>query len=132
VDREGQLVLPKSARTRGGYQPVVHLVAEGKSDRVETTAGATIRFHMEAEDPDNEVVRAEMDFEGDNRYDESRAVRGKKVSADFSFRYETPGVYFPTVRVTDSTAVRGARQAAIQNLATIRVIVGLAVAKPQN
>jgi len=45
--------------------------------------------------------------------------------------YETPGVYFPTVRVTDSTAVRGARQAAIQNLASIRVIVGPA-ARPQN
>jgi hypothetical protein len=123
VGSDGQLVFPPSARERGGYQAVVQLLAEGKAERIETAAGSTVRFHMEAEDPDNEVVRAEMDFEGDNRYDESKPVRGKKVSADFSFRYDKPGVYFPTVRVTDSTAVRGARVSAIQNLATVRVIV---------
>ena len=119
-----QIVLPKSARARGGYQPVVELRAEGKLDRLQIDPGAEVRFHVEAEDPDNEVIQADMDFEGDNRFDETKAVRGRKVTAEFSHRYDQPGVYFATARVTDSTAIHGARTSAIQNLATVRVIVG--------
>ena len=77
-------------------------------DNVANLAIAQMLF-LEAEDPDNEVVRAEMDFEGDNQFDETKPVRGKRVNADFSYRYDKPGVYFATVRVTDSTAIRGAR-----------------------
>jgi hypothetical protein len=50
-------------------------------------------------------------------------ARGKKVTADFSHRNDQPGVYFATVRVTDSTAVHGAKVSGIQNLASVRVIV---------
>jgi hypothetical protein len=123
VDADGQLVFPKSAEKRGGYQPVVELRADGHAGRYEVAAGAEVRFHVEAEDPDNEVVRAEMDFKGDNHFDETKAVTGKKVIADFSHRYDKPGVYFATVRVTDSTTVHAARMNGIQNVASVRVIV---------
>jgi hypothetical protein len=123
LDADNQLVFPQSAGARGGYQPVVELYADGRTGRLEIAPGAEVRFHVEAEDPDNDVIRAEMDFEGDNRFDETRPVRGKKVTADFSHRYDQPGVYFATVRVTDSTAIHGARVGGIQNLASVRVII---------
>jgi hypothetical protein len=111
------------AGARGGYQPVVELRADGRTGRLEIAPGAGVRFHVEAEDSDNEVIRAEMDFEGDHRFDETRPVRGKKVTADFSHRYDQPDVYFATVRATDSTAVHGAKVSGIQNLASVRAIV---------
>jgi len=123
VDADGQLVLPKSAAGRGGYQPVVALQADGKSGRLEIQAGAEVRFHADAEDPDNEIIRAEMDFDGDNHFDQTETVRGKKVSVEFAHRYDKAGVYFATVRVTDSTDVRGAPGKGLQNLSTVRVVV---------
>jgi dienelactone hydrolase len=129
LDKQNQLVLPKSAAARGGYQPVVELRAGGETARLEIAPGAEVKFHAEAEDPDNEVVREEIDFEGDNQFDETQNVRGKKVVVEFRHRYDKPGTYFPTVRVTDSTLIAGApSRSGLQNLASVRVVVKAAEA----
>jgi hypothetical protein len=94
VDAARQIVLPQSAGERGGYQPVVSLRANGKSDRLEVAAGTEVRFHTDAEDPDNEIVRTEIDFEGDNRFDLQEPARGRRVSIDFTHRYERPEFIF--------------------------------------
>ncbi|MCP4000570.1 MAG: PKD domain-containing protein [Gammaproteobacteria bacterium] len=48
-------------------------------------------------DADGSIVRYEWDYDGDGAFDYSSATQGST-----SFRYELPGVYFPTLRVTDN------------------------------
>lgn len=123
-DSLNQLVLPPTAARRKGYQPVVSMSANGRHDRLDVAAGREVLFEALAEDPDNDLVKAEIDFEGDDRFDQSADLHGRAASARFSFRYEKPGTYSPTVRVTDSTRSKGSREGGIQNLARIRVVVG--------
>jgi hypothetical protein len=123
LDSLNQLVLPQTAAQRKGYQPVVRLAANGQHDRLEVAAGSEVVFEIQAEDPDNDLLKAEIDFEGDDRFDQSIGLKGRAASARFSFRYEKAGQYLPAVRVTDSTVSKGSREKGIQNLAAIRVVV---------
>ena len=123
LDALNQLVLPATAAERKGYQPVVRMSANGQRDRLEVAAGREVVFEADAEDPDNDLRKAEIDFEGHDRFDRSTDLHGRAATARFSFRYERPGIYAPTVRVTDSTVSKGSGEAGIQNLARIRVIV---------
>ncbi len=116
IDEWNQLVLPREATQRRGYQPVVSLHSESAG----TNAFA---FQVEAEDPDNDVIRVEMDYEGDGKFDESREVRGKRITAEFKHIYGKGGVYYPVARVTDSTVSAATPAAGIQNLATRRIAV---------
>ena len=113
IDEFNQIVLPGTAAQRKGYQPLVWLrAARAAQDAI---------LEVEAEDPDNEVVRVDIDFEGDGKFDETRAVRGKRISSAFRHDYPGPGVYYPTARVVDSTVSPATNPAGIQNLATVRV-----------
>ena len=123
LDSLNQLVLPSTAARRKGYQPVVSLLANGQHDKLEVGAGREVLFEARAEDPDNQLVKAEIDFEGDDRFDRSMDLSGRTAVARFSFRYDKPGIYSPTVRVTDSTVSKGSQVGGIQNLARIQVIV---------
>jgi hypothetical protein len=123
MDDLNQLVLPAAAAQRKGYQPVVKLSANSKTGRMEVPQGQEVSFQVQAEDPDNEIIQLEMDYEGDGKFDQSRSVRGKRVIALFPHRYEKAGAYFPTVRATDSTTIEGSTAPGIQNLA----VVGLTV-----
>jgi hypothetical protein len=123
LDALNQLVLPPAAALRKGYQPVVRIAANGRRERLEVQAGSEVVFEVQAEDPDNELVKAEMDFEGDDHYDQRVDLHGRAASARFSFRYDKPGAYRPAVRVTDSTVSPGSREKGIQNLAAIRIVV---------
>ena len=87
----------------------MELRANGQRARLEIAAGSQVRFDVEAVSPINRVALAQMDFEGDNRFDETKAVDGSKALLEFHHRYAERGTYFPTVRVTDSTSVPGAR-----------------------
>lgn len=115
LDSLNQLVLPETASARKGYQPVVAIRVKGN--------GAGRQFYVRAEDPDNEVLKIEVDFEGDGAFDASREVKGSPVEMEFSHHYSRPGVYFPTARVTDSTQSLGARVSGIQNVAWTRVVI---------
>ena len=64
IDSMNQLVLPGTAAERKGYQLVVRLRANGRDERIEVRVGEEIRFEAEAEDPDNGLLEAEIDFEG--------------------------------------------------------------------
>ncbi|MCL5744489.1 MAG: hypothetical protein M1541_11280, partial [Acidobacteria bacterium] len=115
VDEVSQIVLPRTARLRKGYQPVVVLSSRlNKAD-----AGFTVA----AEDPDNEIVRVEMDWEGDGKFEETREVRGRSVKLELTHHYEKSGTYYPVARVTDSTTSVATAQRGIQNLATVQVVV---------
>lgn len=123
VSELSQIVLPKNADERRGYQPLATLTANDKPGSVEVPAGAEVVFKATAEDPDNDVVRLEMDFDSDGKFDASAEVRGRKVSHTFRHVYGKPGIQFATVRVTDSTASQGSAAGGIQNVAHIRVVV---------
>ena len=123
IDESNQLHLAESAEQRGGYQPVVSISADGQDTRLETAKVATVAFRVVAADPDNELVSCEIDFEGDGTYDERRRADSKKVDFTFHHSYDTPGTFFPTARVTDSTASIGSIGNGIQNLAAMRVVV---------
>jgi hypothetical protein len=104
----GQIELPRSAMERRGYQAVVTLSVEAK-------AGTDALFHAAAEDPDNELVKLEMDFDGDGKFDASIDVKGAKVSHSFRHVYVKPGAYLATARAIDANG--------IQNIAQVRFSV---------
>lgn len=108
----GQIVLPAAAAARKGYQPVA--IVEG------TAEGAEGAFSVVAQDPDNDVIRIEIDYESDGKFDDSRDARGRRVTATFRHTYDKPGEYIATVRVTDATVSRGSANVGIQNLARSR------------
>ncbi len=123
VSGVNSLSFPKTAALRGGYQPVVTLAANGKSARIEIAAGQEVAFEVVAEDPDNEVIRVEMDFDADGQFEQSQEVRGKRITARFTHRYQAAGTYFPVAQVTDSTTSNGSRAKGIQNITSVRVVV---------
>lgn len=124
VDALSQIQLPADSSSRGGYQPVVQL-RSGQSGvrKVSTQAGQVVEFTVSAEDPDNDLALVEFDYNGDGKYDDSAKVSGRRATANFKHTYSQTGVFFPTVRVTDSTALPGIPVTGIQNLATLRVVV---------
>ena len=120
IDSMNQLVLPETAAERKGYQLVVRLRANGREERIEVRVGEEIRFEAEAEDPDNGLLEAEIDFDGDDRFDQTVVLSGQTAVARFKHRFREPGTYISAVRVTDTTESFGG---GIQNLAAIRVVV---------
>ena len=120
MDELGQIALPPTAEQRKGYQPVIQLRANGLKNRLEAAAGKKVTFEVQAEDPDNSLVRVEMDFDGDGQFDQSQIMSGRKASAEFTFQYGSPGEYIAAARVTDSTVTQGG---GIANLDAIRVTV---------
>jgi hypothetical protein len=115
LDALNQVVLPPAAAARKGYQPVVHLKAQ------ETTG--QFAFHVEAEDPDNDVVRIEVDYNGSGKFEEPKEVRGRHVTAEYRRHYEPGKTYFPAVRVTDGTNSVATPGPGIQNIAIGRLEV---------
>ena len=120
MDELNQLVLPPTAAQRKGYQPVVRLLANDAEHRVEAAIGEKIRFTIRAEDPDNGLSKVEIDFDGDDRFDQSQAMTGSKDSAEFTYQYNVAGEYTPVALVTDSSVTQAG---GISNLAVIRVVV---------
>jgi hypothetical protein len=120
MDEMNQLILAPTAAERQGYQPVVRLLANGKEHRIEARAGEEIEFLVEAEDPDNELAQAEIDFHGDDRYDQTNKLNGKKAKTRFTHRYDRPGEHIAAVRVSDTTETA---HCPVSNLAAVRVVV---------
>lgn len=114
LDALNQLVLPPTAAARKGYQPVLHLNAREENGQ--------FTFQVEAEDPDNRVVRIQLDYEGDGKFDASREVNAERVVVSFTHRYQKAGIYYPTALVTDSTTSLGGPVGGIQNVAWVRVL----------
>jgi len=130
LDEMNQLVLPPSAAERGGHQPLFALPADGRTERLEVAVGRRLTFTVQAEDPDNDLLQIEIDFEGDHAFDGSAPATGAKAAATFNHAYDQPGTYFATARVTHATASVGTpperlgiRLQGSQNIDQVRIVV---------
>ena len=83
LDSLNQLVLPSTAAKRKGYQPVVTLSANGRHDHLTVAAGSEVGFEARVENPDNDLLKAEIDFEGDDRFDRTADLHGRAAVAPF-------------------------------------------------
>ncbi len=124
----GQLVMPQTAKERGGIQPVVKATADGKA-RADVKVGQRVTFAVDAEVPPGTgtVVAAEWDFDGAGKFPFSFSeIDGKTASIKLTttYAFEKPGTYFPAVRVVSHREgdVK-ATSRRIENLGRVRVVV---------
>ncbi|KAL3471066.1 hypothetical protein BJX99DRAFT_263680 [Aspergillus californicus] len=124
--RNSQVVVPESASKRGGIQPGVELTVDGGS-RTKVKVGETVTFTVQATAPPGtgRIVSIEWDFKGTGEFIEGNTRKpSESVKALVTHTYDTPGTYFPAVRVashrdgdTDTPFARAL------NLGRARVIV---------
>jgi hypothetical protein len=124
---DGMALLP-TAEKRRGVQPVVLATANG-AIRADVAVGEAVRFEVEAEAPPGAgtIIAAEWDFDGAGSWPIKHAgIDGNatRIGLSATYRFDRPGTYFPSVRVTvhregDVAAVHR-RQI---NLARVRVVV---------
>lgn len=124
---DGRIVLPSSAKERGGIQPVVHVTANG-AKKAEVTAGTPVTLELHAEVPDGAgtIISVKWDLDGSGSYPVTQEHDGE--SADLTLRlewtYTEPGTYFPTALVEshrDSDVAATSRR--IPNLDAARIVV---------
>jgi hypothetical protein len=124
---DGQIILPTSAKERGGIQPVVSVTSEGNK-RVEVPAGAPVRLDVHAEVPPGagSIVAIKWDLDGTGSYPVSAEIdsRSAEFTHTLEWTYDSPGTYYPTALVEshrdgdlDATTRR------IPNLDSVRVVV---------
>ena len=107
---ENQIILDEDASVRNGLQPMVKLLAQG-SECAKVKKGQSVAFCANVVMPAaaGEFVHAEWSFEGeqDYPYREGDVKLWNEnglchASVETVHVFETPGVYFPTVRVTSN------------------------------
>ncbi|MDB5455640.1 MAG: uncharacterized protein JWP92_1225, partial [Caulobacter sp.] len=123
---DGKVALPRSAKTRGGVQPVVEVTANG-AVRADAKVGEPVTFTARAEAPDGAgtFTQAQWDLDASGAFAlKAEVAPGQtELSLLTTTTFEAPGVYFVTCRVRlnrngDPTARRQ-----IENLASARVVV---------
>jgi hypothetical protein len=124
---DGHIVLPMSAKERGGIQPIVHVTADG-SKRSEVSAGTPVDLQMRAEVPPGAgtIISVKWDLDGTGTYPVTQDVDGiaTEVTVELQWSYDTPGTYFPTALVEshrDGDVAATSRR--IPNLDSARVVV---------
>lgn len=124
---DGQVILPASAKERGGIQPVVSVTADG-AKRVQVRAGTPVRLEVHAEVPPRAggVVSIKWDPDGTGAYPVSGETDGSsaEVTHTLQWVYQSPGTYFPTALVEshrDGDVTATSRR--IPNLDAARVVV---------
>lgn len=124
--KDSQVIVPASAKERGGIQPVVELKANG-GVRADVRAGEPVAFTASIEAPPGagQVVKAEWDFEGSGDYPAVARIDAPDtlVRLEATYTYAKPGTYFPVLRATAQR--NGDTQtpyARIQNIARVRVV----------
>lgn len=125
---DGQIVLPATAKERGGIQPVVSVTANGVvSTEVKAGTEVSLRVHAEVPEGAGTIISAKWDFDGSGTYPYVHPdIDGSSAQVELSTThvFDEPGTYFATALVEshregDLNAV--ARR--IPNLASARVIV---------
>jgi hypothetical protein len=123
---DGQVVVAETARERHGVQPVVTLTVN-RSDRAEIKAGETLRFTGMIEVPPGAgtVAAAEWDFDGSGKFVQTSEVgKGKrKATVSITYKFDKPGIYFPSLRGTSQRDSKDTTYARIQNIDPVRVVV---------
>ncbi|MEE3753121.1 hypothetical protein [Mycobacterium intracellulare] len=124
---DGQIILPASAKERGGIQPVVSVTADG-AKCIQVRAGTSVRLEVRAEVPPQAgtIVSIKWDLDGTGTYPVSRETDGSSVEVTdaLQWTFQTPGTYFPTALVEshrDGDVTVTSRR--IPNLDAARVVV---------
>jgi hypothetical protein len=125
---DGQVVLPPTAAERLGIQPVVTVVAGGGS-RCEVSVGEPVRIEATAEVPPGAgtVIAIEWDLDGSGTYPVSvEGIDGRSahVATSITHRFDEPGTWFVTARVTSHRdGDVNATSCRVTNVAQARVVV---------
>ena len=125
---DGQVLVPPTAQSRKGIQPVVTLKANG-GERAEVRVGEPVRLAGTIEVPPGAgyVVAAQWDFDGKGEFPLSaRLGKGKRarVSVATSTSFDQPGTYFAALRgVSQRQGDAATPFARIQNLGRVRIVV---------
>lgn len=126
---DGKIALPPTATERGGIQPVVSVTADGASS-VRVAPGTDVRLVVRGEVPPGAgtIIAIDWDLDGRGTFPSRHTdIDGTAatLTRSINHRFDEPGVYFATARVTshrdgDLSAI--ARR--VQNLASARITVG--------
>jgi hypothetical protein len=124
---DSQVIVPASARERGGPQAVPELKANG-GVRAEVRVGEPVSFTASAEVPPGQglVVGADWDFEGRGQFTahEGLGAPAERVEITARHAYAAPGTYFPVLRVhSHRDGDAQTPYARVQNIARARVVV---------
>ena len=129
VDKDTQVqVPPLLGLLRGGMQPVVTLLANGR-ERADVKAGDTVTFLALIDVPPKtgKVVAAEWDFLGVGNYPVAQPAGdlGKStVILKQTFTFTAPGTYFPVLRAASQrNGDPNDLFTRVNNLARVRVVV---------
>jgi PKD domain len=127
LTRDNELVLPRTARERGGIQPVVAVDANG-GRRAEVAVGEPVTFTARAEQPSGTgtIVAAEWDFTGRGSWEAARLPTDRAselLDVSATHTYTEPGTYFASFRVDAHRDGPDGTGPPIQNLARVRVVV---------
>jgi hypothetical protein len=124
---DGKVTLPPTASERGGIQPVVSVRANGWS-RADVKVGAPVTLEVEGEAPPRAgtIIAVEWSFDGSGQFAAEAGIGGKSANVKLTKtqRYERPGVYFATARVTSH--LEGdvkAQHRRLVNVASARIVV---------
>jgi hypothetical protein len=122
------IVLESDPKLRGGVQPVVELTVDGH-DRIEVLVGSEVHFTGKGTVPTGAgtIVEAEMDFEGIDTWPfQAKGADGSTDTLDVKavHTFNTPGTYFPVLRIGSHADGATRSGEAIRNLARVRVVVG--------
>lgn len=104
--KDGQIIVPDSAKKRAGIQPVVHLYADGDK-KVCIRAGEKVTLTAEIDVPEKggHIEEAKWDFEMTGTFGESgnlTVLENGGAIAVASHVFQTPGTYFPVVKVASN------------------------------
>ena len=123
---DGQVIVPTTARARGGVQPVVTLTADGVA-RAGVRAGDEVVLRVEVEVPPGtgHIVAVEWDLDGSATYATPETVAPQpRVELERRHRFTQPGTHFVTVRVASQRDGDPSTPfARLSNLARTRVVV---------
>jgi hypothetical protein len=121
------ILIPEDPTVRGGVQPAVRLTVDGGT-RADVEVGQAVTFEGYGVVPagTGTVVEAQMDFDGTDTWPfqaEGTDGSAERIEVTTSHTFDTPGTYFPVLRI--GSHLDGARRTgeAIRNLARVRVVV---------
>lgn len=121
-----QVELPATACHRRGIQPIINLTVEGK-DIVQVGVGERVMFNVYAEAPPatGKIVSLEWDPEGTGGFaQEEFDGPARFVEETATHVFQTPGTYFPVVRVGSHRQGNASSPFARSlNLSRVRVVV---------
>ena len=124
---DGQVEVPSTAARRRGVQPVVTVLANGKT-RAEVKIGQPVTLSAVIEAPPNtgRIVSAEWSLEGTNEFTPAALTTrgGARAALQTRHTYSKPGTYFPVLRAASQREGDAKTPyARIQNLGRVRVVV---------